>query len=183
MLVTKSEIPGLLFLEMEMHVDERGFFARNFCKDSIVDAGGFPNVEQANISYNQLKGTIRGFHFQMNGHEEAKTVTVYKGRLHYKVIDLRKTSPTYLKHESFEISALTGVIQVPEGCAPAFQTLEDDVLLHYYVSKPYSKENEAGIRYSDPFFRFEWPLKPSEVSLRDMSFPDFDEKYFIGLRG
>ena len=181
--VTKTRIPGLYFLEMDMHRDSRGFFARNFCAESINSVGGFSSVSQANISLNTVKGTIRGFHYQMNGHEEAKTVTVYKGKVHYKVIDLRKESPTYLEHESFEISELSGVIQVPEGCVPAFQTLEDDVLLHYYVSKPYSKDNEYGIRYDDPYFNFSWPLKPSVISPRDLSFEEFNSQNFIGLKG
>ena len=181
MKVSESKIPGLLFLELEMHADERGFFARNYCEDSIKMAGGFSEVAQANISFNREKGTVRGFHFQFNGHEEAKTVTVYKGSLHYKVLDLRKDSPTYLQSDSFEISALSGVVQVPKGCAPAFQTLEDDTLLHYYVSNRYSKENESGIRYNDSFFNLNWPLEVTIVSERDNSFPNFNPETFVGL--
>jgi dTDP-4-dehydrorhamnose 3,5-epimerase len=181
--IRSGRISGLLFIDMEMHQDERGFFARNFCKNSISKAGGYSDVSQANLSFNKLKGTIRGLHFQTNGHEEAKTVTVYQGLLHYKVLDLRKNSKTYLQHESFEITPLSGLVQVPKGCAPAFQTLEDNTLLHYYVSNPYSKENESGIRFNDPFFGFEWPLAPSVVSDRDSTFPDFDKRNFGGLQG
>jgi len=168
---------------MEVHQDERGFFARNFCVESINSGGGFSNVSQANLSFNSTRGTIRGFHFQINGFEEAKTVTVYRGSLHYKVLDLRKDSPTYLEHESFELRALSDVLQVPKGCTPGFQTLEDDVLLHYYVSNSYSKENEFGIRFNDPYFKMEWPLTPTVVSARDRSFPDFLETEFGGLGG
>jgi dTDP-4-dehydrorhamnose 3,5-epimerase len=182
MKVSQSKIAGLIFLEMEMHADDRGYFARNFCQDSINAANGFSDVSQANISFNKLKGTVRGFHFQMNGHEEAKTVTVYRGALHYKVIDLRKSSSTYLETHSFEMYELSGVLQVPKGCAPAFQTLQDNTLLHYYVSNPYSKENEFGIRYNDPFFNLDWPLPVSSVSERDGSFPDFDVENFPGLQ-
>lgn len=181
--IRSGRISGLLFIDMEMHQDERGFFARNFCKDSISKVGGYTDVCQANLSFNKLKGTIRGLHFQTGGHEEAKTVTVYQGSLHYKVLDLRKDSKTYLQHESFEINALSGLVQVPKGCAPAFQTLEDNTLLHYYVSNSYSKEHESGIRFNDPFFGFEWPLVPSVVSLRDSTFSDFDAETFLGLRG
>jgi dTDP-4-dehydrorhamnose 3,5-epimerase len=180
--IKHTRISGLNFFKMEMHADDRGFFARNFCKKSIENSDGFSDVAQANISFNQKKGTVRGFHFQRNGHEESKTVTVYKGSLHYKVIDLRKTSKTYLEVESFEIQALGDVLQVPKGCAPAFQTLEDETLLHYYVSNAYSPTNESGIRYNDPFFRLKWPLEVSEVSERDRSFPDFDIETFAGLQ-
>jgi len=179
--IITGKISGLLFVQMEMHSDERGFFARNFCSDSISRADGFTDISQANISFNRQKGTIRGFHFQSGGHEESKTVTVYQGSLHYKVVDLRKDSPTYLQHESFELTAFSGLVQVPKGCAPAFQTLEDNTLLHYYVSNPYSSGHESGIRFNDPFFKFEWPLPVSVVSERDSKFPDFSQTNFPGL--
>ena len=165
---------------MEMHEDQRGFFARNFCNESISKMSGYTDVAQANISYNKYKGTVRGFHFQVGGHEESKTVTVYQGSLHYKVVDLRKSSPTYLEHESFELSAFSGVVQVPKGCAPAFQTLEDDTLLHYYVSNAYSSSHELGIRFNDPYFNFRWPLEVSVISERDSKFADFDPSNFKG---
>jgi dTDP-4-dehydrorhamnose 3,5-epimerase len=178
-----GKIQGLLFMDMEVHTDDRGFFARNFCAKSIDASGGYPEVSQANISFNKTKGTVRGFHFQSGGHEEAKTVTVLKGSLHYKVIDLRKNSSTYLEHESFEISALQGVVQVPKGCAPGFQTLEDDVLLHYYVSNPYSSSHESGIRYNDNYFNLKWPGEVTNISDRDKNFPDFNPLTFVGLQG
>jgi dTDP-4-dehydrorhamnose 3,5-epimerase len=180
--IIEGSIKGLLFLKMEMHVDERGFFARNFCKESITNAGGYSQVNQANISFNKVKGTIRGFHFQTEGHEESKTVTVYKGSLHYKVIDLRKDSPTYLKQDSFILRELEDMVQVPKGCAPAFQTLEDNVLLQYYVSNSYSSSHESGVRFNDPFFNFKWPLIPTVISGRDRNFPDFDPESFSGLK-
>jgi dTDP-4-dehydrorhamnose 3,5-epimerase len=179
--VNPGEISGLLFFDMNLYQDKRGFFTRNFCSTTISKMGGFGGVSQANLSYNTSAGTIRGFHFQVNGSEEAKTVTVLKGSLHYKVIDLRKTSQTYLKYTSFKITAINQVVQVPKGCAPGFQTLENETLLHYYVSNSYSQENEAGIRYNDPYFNFRWPLENITVSDRDSNFPDFNSKNFKGL--
>ena len=80
--IRNTRISGLNFFKMEMHADDRGFFARNFCKSSFDDADGFSDVAQANISFNRQKGTIRGFHFQNDGHEESKSVTVYKTGSH-----------------------------------------------------------------------------------------------------
>ena len=172
--IKEGKIPGVLIAKMNKFIDERGFFSRNFCAETFKNHGAFSEVSQANISFNKFKGTIRGFHYQVGGQEEAKTVTVLRGSLHYKIVDLRLGSPTYLQHESFYLTALDLVIQVPKGCAPAFQTLEDNVLLHYYVSNPYNKELERGIRYNDGFFDFNWPLKPTVVSDRDLVFNDFD---------
>ena len=171
--VSRSKIPGVLTIKMNKFIDERGFFARNFCVNTLKDHKAFSNVSQANLSFNLNKGTIRGFHYQIGGKEEAKTVTVLTGAVHYKIIDLRKSSPTYLQHDSFELIALDTVIQVPEGCAPAFQTLEDNVLLHYYVSNPYDKDLERGIRYNDNYFDLRWPLEPTVISHKDSNFQNF----------
>ena len=179
--IKPNEISGLIFYNMDFFEDNRGFFTRNFCKTKIIELGGFGEVNQANLSFNRFMGTVRGFHFQLNGFEEAKTVTVLSGSLHYKVIDLRKSSSTYLKYTSFNLNSLKQVVQVPKGCAPAFQTLEDETLLHYYVSTPYSSNHESGIRYNDSYFNFKWPLKISEVSERDSSFQDFSKEQFAGL--
>ena len=179
--IIKGEIEGVLLMKMNKFEDDRGFFARNFCKETIINSSGFGEVSQANLSFNKLKGTIRGLHFQYNGCEESKTVTVLHGSLYYVILDLRKDSPSYLQQESFVLKALESVVQVPKGCAPGFQTLEDDVLLHYYVSNPFSKANESGIRYNDSYFDFGWPLPITTVSERDSNFPDFSKENFVGL--
>jgi len=179
--IKNTSIAGLTLVRFPKFIDNRGFFTRNFCSEFFTNLGGFPQVSQANLSFNKVIGTVRGFHFQNNGHEEAKTVTVLAGAVHYKVIDLRKTSDTYGSVESFDLTELDWVVQVPRGCSPAFQTLEKNTLLHYYVSHSYSKENEFGIRYNDPNFDLKWPLTVTEVSERDSKFPDFDLKNFKGL--
>ena len=180
--IVKGSIDGLLLIKMRKNVDHRGFFARNFCADLIEKAGGNPGISQANFSFNKIKGTTRGFHYQKNGFEETKTVTVLRGSLHLKVVDLRKNSKTYLAHESFDLSELDGVLQIPKGCAPGFQTLSNDVLVLYYMSDPYSNENEYGIRYNDPYFNLKWPLEPTKISKRDLNFENFDPAKFDGLK-
>ena len=179
--IVRGSIDGLLLIKMKKNLDKRGFFARNFCANLIEQAGGNPSISQANLSFNETKGTIRGFHYQKNGHEEAKTLTVLRGSLHLKVVDLRKNSKTYLTHQSFNLTELDSIIQIPKGCAPGFQTLLDDVLALYYMSDPYSSDNEYGIRFNDPFFKFNWPLELTNISKRDLDFINFDPTKFEGL--
>jgi dTDP-4-dehydrorhamnose 3,5-epimerase len=180
--IVKGSIDGLLLIKMNKKQDDRGFFARNFCTDLIEQAGGNPRISQANLSFNETKGTLRGFHYQINGHEETKTLTVLRGSLHLKVVDLRKDSKTYLTYESFNLTELDSIIQIPKGCAPGFQTLLDGVLALYYMSDPYSSDNEYGIRFNDPFFKFNWPLEVTNISKRDLDFKNFDPIKFEGLK-
>jgi dTDP-4-dehydrorhamnose 3,5-epimerase len=179
--IKTTSIEGLILFRFPKFVDERGFFSRNFCADSLQQVGGLSIVSQANLSLNVEIGTLRGFHFQSGGYEEAKTVTVLSGAVHYKVIDLRKNSKTFALVESFDLNELEWSVQVPRGCAPAFQTLKPNTLLHYYVSHPYSAKHEGGIRFNDPCFNFKWPLEISAISTRDQGFPDFNINNFPGL--
>jgi dTDP-4-dehydrorhamnose 3,5-epimerase len=180
--IEKGPIDGLLLIRMNKKHDKRGFFARNFCAELIERAGGDPSISQANLSFNEARGTIRGFHYQKNGHEETKTLTVLRGSLHLKVVDLRKDSKTYLTYESFHLDELNSIIQIPKGCAPGFQTLHDGSLALYYMSDPYSIDNEYGIRFNDPFFKFIWPLEVTNISKRDLGFMNFDPIKFEGLK-
>lgn len=179
--IKKTSIKGLILFKFNKFEDDRGFFVRNFCREELDKFEADTKIAQANLSFNKRKGTIRGFHYQFDGYEEAKTVTVLSGTIHYKVIDLRKGSPTYTKIESFNLDQLDWTVQVPKGCVPAFQTLTDNVLLHYYVSQFYNPTKESGVRFDDPFFNMKWPLEVTEISSRDKNFPDFDYINFKGL--
>ncbi len=176
--LVEENFQGVKLFEMKPFYDERGFFARNFCQKIMNETLCNAEVSQANLSFNSKRGTIRGFHFQYPPFQEAKTVTVLQGALHYKVIDLRPNSASFLSVSEFNLKALQHVIQVPEGCAPAFQTLSDNTFLHYYVSKSYNPLFEDGIRFNDPHFKLSWPLTSPIVSERDINFKNFDRESF-----
>lgn len=89
-------------------------------------------------------------------------------------VDLRKNSPSFgyacqvtLDSNAFE------TVYIPMGCAHGFQTLTDDVELHYMHSEFYSPQHEAGIRLTDPHLSINWPLPFSVISERDQSLPLF----------
>jgi|LakMenEpi03Aug12_release.lakeMendotaPanAssembly.Ray.scaffolds.fasta_scaffold407415_2 dTDP-4-dehydrorhamnose 3,5-epimerase len=178
MKLVDTNFQGVKLFEMTPFRDERGFFARNFCCEVMENSSANREVSQANLSFNSKKGTIRGFHFQFPPYQEAKTVTVIQGSVHYKIIDIRPDSPTYLSVSEYELEPLAHVIQVPQGCAPAFQTLVDNTLLHYYVSQSYNSDFEDGIRFNDPQFNFSWPINTSIISERDKSFKDFNRNSY-----
>ena len=102
-------------------------------------------------------------------------MTILKGRIYDIIVDLRKESKTFLKWVTLDLIPDDRVsFHVPPGCANAFLTMEDDTLVHYYCSYPYTSEAERGIRYNDPFFKFEWPVKkPAHISHKDANWPDF----------
>ena len=171
---TELDIQGVFFIDAEPYEDERGLFRRSFCTKEFQEKGINPSISQASFSENNFKGTLRGFHYQLDPHGEDKTISCIRGKIFDIIVDLRKDSKTYLKWISFEISAgERRNFHVPSGCANAFLTLEDNTLIHYYISKAYNPDFYRGIRYNDPLFSFKWPLDPSHISEQDLNWPDF----------
>jgi dTDP-4-dehydrorhamnose 3,5-epimerase len=173
-------LPGMLVLETEPRCDQRGFFARVFCRHELRDLGAEPMVEQANLSYSERRGTLRGLHYQLGPSAETKIVTCARGAIHDVVLDLRPSSPAFGRWAAVELSAENGrLVVVPEGCAHGFLTLADDSLAFYLVSSPYDPVRERGVRWDDPAFGIVWPFRPAVISDRDAAHPDFDPGFHL----
>lgn len=177
MIFNPTKLEGVWIVEMEPRVDERGFFARNFAKEEFEKKGIKYDIVHINRSLNKLKGTTRGFHYQLAPKGEDKILQCLRGRIFDVVIDLRKNSATYLQWISLELNPeKKNMVLCPKGCANAIQTLEDDSELQYFVTEYYSPEHERGIRWNDPYFKIDWPIKtPSVISDKDASWPLVEE--------
>ncbi len=174
MIFEKTKIDGVLKIIPEMHEDERGIFRRHFCIEEFRKNKIDHNVMQANVSENNYKHTLRGFHYQTGDHAEGKTLSCLKGKIFDIVVDLRKKSKTFKHWISFELSdANRCSIHIPRGCANAFLTLQDECIIHYYCSNNYNSSSEKGIRYNDPSFNFKWPNEPKIISNKDLNHQDF----------
>ena len=129
---------------------------------------------QHSISFTAYKGTVRGLHYQREPHSEAKVVRCLKGVIWDVLIDIRPESPTYLRWQQFELSSENGhQLYVPAGFAHGYQTLCDDVEVNYLISVPYAPQSACGIRYNDPTFGITWPLPVTEISEKDVHWPNF----------
>src|SRR5690606_4982981 len=90
-----TPIPGVFVIDVEPIRDERGFFARTWCRERFAEHGITTPLAQCNISYNARSGTLRGMHYQVQPHGEAKLVRVTRGAVFDVALDLRADSPTY----------------------------------------------------------------------------------------
>ncbi len=172
---TELELPGAHLIELEPHRDDRGFFARTWCRREFEEAGLETRVAQTSLSYSERRGTLRGMHFQAPPRQEVKLVRCVRGALHDVIVDLRPDSPTLGEHLAVELAADgRRTLYVPEGFAHGFQTLEDDTEVHYQMSEFYSPDHSRGYRPDDPAFGIEWPVEPAIVKDRDLEWPDFD---------
>ena len=96
------------------------------------------------------------------------------GSIYHVAIDLRKKSKTYLKSFSIILRSKTfQSIIIPPHCANAILTLEDNTILHYYMSDFFEEKKYSGLRYNDPIIKIKWPIKPKIILQRDLNYKNF----------
>ncbi len=173
MIFCGTALEGVALIDLEPHRDERGFFARAFCEQEF-EAHGLPTrYPQWNLSRNERRATLRGMHFQLAPHAEAKLVRVVRGHLYDVVVDLRPDSPTRRRWLGFELSAEEGrMVFVPEGCAHGFLTLTDETDVLYMMTEAHVPTAGRGFRFDDPSIGIEWPEPVAVISDRDAGYPD-----------
>jgi dTDP-4-dehydrorhamnose 3,5-epimerase len=174
MIFTETKLKGAFIIDLQKREDERGFFARTYCANEFAKHGLRTNMPQSNMSLSNIKHTLRGMHYQIDGAEEAKLIRCTKGVILDVIIDIRKTSPTYCQHIAVELTEENHrMLYVPEGFAHGFITLVDHVEVAYQVSQFYTPGKERGIRWNDPLFAIEWPTLKPVISEKDAEHPDF----------
>ncbi|HJR76065.1 MAG TPA: dTDP-4-dehydrorhamnose 3,5-epimerase [Nitrospiraceae bacterium] len=174
MIFGETELPGSYIIELERLDDERGFFARSWCEREFRAQGLDDRIVQCNISFNKKRGTLRGMHYQVDPHAETKLIRCTRGAIHDVIVDLRRDSPTYMRHVAIVLSAENRkMLYVPKGFAHGFQTLEDNTEVFYQMSDFYSPASSRGFRWDDPAFRIPWPQATRTISMKDLSYPDF----------
>jgi dTDP-4-dehydrorhamnose 3,5-epimerase len=178
MIFTATTLPGSFVAEPTPAGDQRGWFARVYCKDEFAKIGHDKEWVQINHSFTSKKGTIRGMHYQLPPYGEIKMVRCIAGAVYDVIVDLRKDSPTFLQWFGDELSAVNKkMMYIPEGFAHGFQTLSDDVELIYHHSQFYAPGSEGGILFNDVAIAIQWPLPFTEISERDRLHPAIDSNF------
>jgi dTDP-4-dehydrorhamnose 3,5-epimerase len=174
--VRSTPVPGAFLVDLEPRRDERGFFARAFCRDELATAGIDFEVAQANVAWNNARGTVRGLHYQRPPHAESKLMRCTAGAAFVVLVDLRRDSPAYARPWGVELRAGEPVqVLVPAGVANGYQTLENDTEVYYLMSESHAPSAAAGIRYDDPRLAIAWPLPVAVISERDRTLPGFSD--------
>lgn len=173
MILQPTPIPDAYLIELEQHSDERGSFARLWCIEELKAQGIDVTFVQANASFSEHRGTMRGLHYQRAPYREAKLIHCTRGAIFDVLVDMRPRSDAYLHWFGAELSAENRrQMFVPEGCAHGYLTLTDGAEVEYVVSSPYRPSAETGIRYDDPTLGIQWPVPVTVVSPKDRSWPD-----------
>lgn len=170
----ETKLKGAFLIHPKMLKDHRGFFARVWCREEFVQHGLNANLVQMNMGSSPKKGTVRGMHFQVSPHSEAKLVRCPRGAIFDVIVDLRDNSPSRGQWFGAELTSENALLlYVPEGFAHGYQTLVDDTEMNYLTSAFYAPSAARGVRYNDPAFGIQWPLPVSAISDADRQYPDF----------
>jgi dTDP-4-dehydrorhamnose 3,5-epimerase len=171
-----TRLPGVFVIEPVLLTDERGFFARSWCKQELAAHGLCTEIAQCSISFNRKRGTLRGLHYQAPPHAENKIVRCKRGAIFDVALDLRSDSRTFCQWHGVELTEKNyRMLYIPAGCAHGFQTLANNSEVEYFISTAYEPAAARGVRWNEPAFGIEWPIRePVVLSERDANYPDFD---------
>jgi dTDP-4-dehydrorhamnose 3,5-epimerase len=166
--VTPLAVSDVLLVEPHKFVDHRGCFVETFNRKEFAHIGIDAEFVQDNQSLSTRRGTVRGLHFQLPPHPQAKLVHVLKGSAFDVAIDLRRGSPTFAQWCGATLTAAQGnQLFIPRGFAHGFCTLEPDTEVAYKVDEYYAAECEVGLIWNDPDLGISWPVAAYEAVLSD----------------
>jgi dTDP-4-dehydrorhamnose reductase/dTDP-4-dehydrorhamnose 3,5-epimerase len=174
--IIKTEIEGVVIVDLKVFGDNRGWFAETYSKEKFHQLGVDVEFIQDNHSFSAQKGVLRGLHFQQPPMAQTKLVRCTRGEILDVAVDIRKGSPTYKKWVAVKLTEENKrQLLVPKGFAHGFVTLTDNVEVHYKVDQYYSPENDRGIRYDDPEINVDWGVEDPILSEKDLKAPLFKD--------
>ena len=183
MKINRLGIEGLLLIESDVFTDERGYFIELFNEKRFAELQLPSHFAQDNLSVSS-KNVIRGLHFQEEPHAQGKLVRVIRGAVFDVVVDIRKNSATFGKHEALMLTESNNhVLWIPPGFAHGFAALDENTVFHSKCSSLYNKSAESGIRYDDKDLAINWNIKNPVVSSKDLELISFEDyKKRLGMK-
>ena len=179
-LIKHSIISGCYLFEHPFFEDDRGSLIKIF-SSKFKKFHKNNQIKQINYSITKKKYSIRGMHYQYP-HSEYKIVKCIDGKVFDVIVDLRKNSKTFLKHDKIILdSNLSHILFIPKNCAHGYQTLEKNSKILYFHTSDYFPRYSRGLLYNDPNLNIKWPFKASNISKKDKEFSCIDKNKFKGL--
>lgn len=171
--IQETKLPSVKLLKPKRFGDHRGFFAETYNRLVFTGLGMDVEFVQDNHSLSAATGTVRGLHFQVPPHAQAKLVRCGRGAIFDVVVDIQRRSPTYGQWVGYELSAENGAqLYIPAGFAHGFATLESESEIIYKCSDYYAPESEGYLRWDDPELGIDWPVAGEAIlSEKDAAAP------------
>ena len=168
MIFTETKLKGCFVIEPKIINDDRGYFMESYNEKTFQNGiGAEVKFVQDNQSYSS-KGVLRGLHYQVEQHAQAKLVRVLQGSVLDVAVDLRPNSETFGQYESIELSGENQKqFFVPRGFAHGFLVLSETATFFYKCDNFYNKESEGGLIYNDPNINIDWQFETENFLISD----------------
>jgi dTDP-4-dehydrorhamnose 3,5-epimerase len=180
--ISKVKNSDLLIFSPETFEDQRGYFFESFNQNRFENLSKQKFVFVQDNESKSIKGTLRGFHYQLGPFTQSKLVRVIDGEVLDVVVDVRKTSKNFGKHWSFKISSENKKqLFIPKGYAHAFLTLSDTAIFSYKVDNYFSPNHDRTIIWNDKFLQIDWEFNESDliISGKDRKGLKFTEAEYL----
>jgi|TARA_B110000881_G_C18591803_1_gene528498 dTDP-4-dehydrorhamnose 3,5-epimerase len=178
MKIIDTKFKGLKIIQQDSFKDKRGYL-RVTHNQKLIKKNNFV----FEYCTNSKKNSLRGFHFQ-HKYQQAKYVSVIKGKILDCVIDLRKNSKTYCKSFKIILSDKNNLaLYIPEGFAHAYYSYNKENIIYYKLSDYYHPKYEDGINALDEKLKVKWPGNFFLISPKDKQLGSLDlfKKKYISL--
>lgn len=173
--IVETGFEGLYVVKPTIYSDKRGYFFESYNQDAWMKAG-IPFIPVQDNESRSSKGVIRGLHYQLKPHDQAKLIRVVIGKIFDVAIDLRRDKSTYGKWLGVELNSESKhQVFIPRGFAHGFSVLSDIAVIQYKVDNIYDKLSERGIALNDPGLNIDWRLGDTVpvISEKDLKNPPF----------
>lgn len=159
-----TDIDGVVVIEPRIFDDARGYFYESFNERELCEALGLKlRFVQDNQSRSR-EGVVRGLHYQVAPFAQTKLVRVVRGEILDVAVDLRRGSPTLLRHVAVRLSEDNHrQLLIPRGFAHGFVVLRGDAIVEYKCDNYYAPEAERTIAYNDPDIAIDWGIEQGRV--------------------
>lgn len=168
--VSKTPLDKVLLIERYAFRDFRGMYGEIYCPELYRQHGIDVNLTaEVNFSVSS-KNVLRGIH----GDDRTwKLISCIQGAFILVVLNFDRDSEQFGQWTSFELSRENmKQVLVPPRFGNAHLVTSDEAMFHYNQSERYrGASNQFTIRWDDPKFGIEWPIKEPLLSKRDAEVP------------
>ncbi|HCQ56564.1 MAG TPA: dTDP-4-dehydrorhamnose 3,5-epimerase [Sulfitobacter sp.] len=172
MQIEETTLPGVLILTPQRHGDRRGFFSESWNRARMAAAGLDYDFVQDNHSLSSRTGTLRGLHYQLPPHAQAKLVRCGRGALWDVAVDFRAGSPSFGQWVGMELTAENGrQLLIPAGFLHGFVTRAADTEIIYKCTDYYTPECDGAVAWDDPDIGIDWGIADPVLSDKDAAAP------------
>lgn len=168
-----TRIPGVLIIERPTHADQRGYFHEVVRLNELAAHG----IKFSPVQMNHTKtipGVLRGLHAE----NWNKLIYPASGKVFVALADVRPSSPTFGKVETFTFEEDGEALFIPKGVANSYCALGDTPVHYFYlVDAYYDGSDQTAVAWDDPDLNIPWPIKNPTVSDRDKKNPKLRELF------